>query len=210
MFNKIQYISQGTTMDQQIHAITAVLEAGCKWIQLRFKNASSDEFKTTALKVQQLCRDHQATFIINDHVELAKEIDADGVHLGLTDTSIEEARAILGFDKIIGGTANTLKDVFQRIDEKCDYVGLGPYRFTSTKEKLSPVLGLLGFTEIVSQLEIANKNIPIYAIGGIELEDITGIMEAGIYGIAVSGILTQQKDTQEIVTQLNQKIYANA
>ena len=210
MLSKIQYISQGTTVEEQIQNISTVLEAGCKWIQLRFKNASKDEFKATALKAKQLCKEFEATFIINDHVALAKEIDADGVHLGLTDTSIENARSILGFDKIIGGTANTLEDVLQRIEEKCDYVGLGPYRFTSTKEKLSPILGLQGFKEIVKQLDMTDKNIPIYAIGGIELNDIDAIIDAGIYGIALSGILTNQKDTKEIVTQLNQKTHANA
>ena len=137
MLSKIQYISQGLTIQSQLDNITSVLEAGCKWVQLRFKNASAEEFLETAKKVKILCEKHDAIFIINDNVELVKEIDADGVHLGLTDSTIKEARNIIGFDKIIGGTANTLDDVLRRISEKCDYIGLGPYRFTKTKEKLS-------------------------------------------------------------------------
>lgn len=210
MLSKIQYISQGSTIQQQIDNITSVLEGGCKWIQLRFKNASAEEFLETAKKVKILCEKHDAIFIINDNVELVKEIDADGVHLGLTDSTIKEARNIIGFDKIIGGTANTLDDVLRRISEKCDYIGLGPYRFTKTKEKLSPILGLDGFQEIMNHIHLSGNHIPLYAIGGIEIDDIPEIVNTGIYGVALSGILTNQKDTKEIITQLNHITYANA
>lgn len=210
MYNKIQYISQGSTKEEQIQNITSVLEGGCKWIQLRFKNASIEEFIVTAREVKELCSYHKAIFIINDNVDVAIDVDADGVHLGLTDMSIKEARSIIGFDKIIGGTANTLNDVLRRISEKCDYIGLGPYRFTTTKEKLSPILGLNGFQEIMDHIYLSGNHIPLYAIGGIEIEDINEILNTGIYGIALSGILSNQKGTTEIMKQLNQKIYANA
>lgn len=210
MLSKIQYISQGLTIQSQLDNITSVLEAGCKWVQLRFKNASAEEFLETAKKVKILCEKHDAIFIINDNVELVKEIDADGVHLGLTDSTIKEARNIIGFDKIIGGTANTLDDVLRRISEKCDYIGLGPYRFTKTKEKLSPILGLDGFQEIMNHIHLSGNHIPLYAIGGIEIDDIPEIVNTGIYGVALSGILTNQKDTKEIITQLNHITYANA
>ena len=210
MYSKIQYISQGSTKQEQIQNITSVLEAGCKWIQLRFKNATLQVFTSTALEVKKLCIKHGATFIINDNVNLVKEVNADGVHLGLTDMSIKEARRIVGSDKIIGGTANTLNDVLRRISEKCDYIGLGPYRFTYTKEKLSPILGLEGFQEIMGHIHLSGNHIPLYAIGGIELDDIPEILNTGIHGIALSGILSNKKDTSEIIKQLNQKIYANA
>jgi thiamine-phosphate pyrophosphorylase len=109
-------------------------------------------------------QEYLATFIINDNVHLAKQLDADGVHLGLSD---EEARLILGKTKIIGGTANTLK-MLQRTAENCDYIGLGPYQFT-TKQHLSPILGLEGYRSIIEQMKAKHPN-PIYAIGGITLE----------------------------------------
>ncbi|WP_228453268.1 thiamine phosphate synthase, partial [Chryseobacterium sp. CH1] len=115
---------------------------GIKWVQVRWKNAPENELISLCEISKQLCSEYQAVCIINDHVQIAKEIDADGVHLGLNDSAIEEARLILGKNKIIGGTANTLSDVLLRIKESCDYIGLGPLRFTTTKEKLSPVLGL--------------------------------------------------------------------
>ena len=210
MYSKIQYISQGATSEDQVDAISSVLDGGCKWIQLRFKNTSAAIFLQTALKVKALCEQYNATLIINDNVELAKEIDACGVHLGLTDTSIENARKILGETKIIGGTANTVEHVFQRIDEKCNYIGLGPFRFTSTKEKLSPILGIEGYQHVMNSLKSKGIEIPIFAIGGIKVEDVNAILNTGIYGVSLSGTLTNVKNPTEIITQLNKNIYASA
>jgi thiamine-phosphate pyrophosphorylase len=210
MYSKIQYISQGATSEDQVDAISSVLDGGCTWIQLRFKNTSAANFLQTALKVKALCEQYNATLIINDNVELAKEIDACGVHLGLTDTSIENARKILGETKIIGGTANTLEHVLQRIYEKCNYIGLGPFRFTSTKEKLSPILGIEGYQHVMNSLKSKGIEIPIFAIGGIKVEDVNAILNTGIYGVALSGTLTHIKNPTEIITQLNKNIYASA
>lgn len=187
---KLQYISQGDTQEEQLNNIQKALEFGCRWIQLRFKKANAETLEQTALFVKELCEKFDAIFIINDHVTLAKKIDADGVHLGLTDTSIKEARELLGEEKIIGGTANTYEDVVQRFHEKCNYVGLGPFKFTSTKEKLSPIVGLEGYKKIISTLKSEGIEIPIFAIGGILEEDIEPILNTSIYGVAVSGLIT--------------------
>jgi len=187
---KLQYISQGDTQEEQLNNIQKALEFGCRWIQLRFKKANAETLEQTALLAKELCQKFDALFIINDHINLAKKIDADGVHLGLTDSSIQEARELLGDKKIIGGTANSYEDVIQRYHEKCNYVGLGPYKFTITKEKLSPIVGLEGYKEIISKLENKGVEIPIFAIGGILEEDIDPILNTGIYGIAVSGLIT--------------------
>ncbi|HVA99299.1 MAG TPA: thiamine phosphate synthase [Bacteroidia bacterium] len=208
MYSKIQYISQGTTVSEQLTNIEKVLDAGCDWIQLRFKNATENELINSAESVKKLCEKYKATFIVNDHVELAKKINADGVHLGLQDTSIKNARAILGSKKIIGGTANTLNDVLKRVEEKCDYIGLGPFAFTITKEKLSPVLGIEGYQKIMNELQKINISIPIYAIGGIELEDVESIVNTGVYGIAVSGLITHHNNKRILFEQLNQQLNA--
>lgn len=204
MFSKLQYISQGDTRQAQILNICQALDHGCTWIQLRFKKAQPKELIQVAEHVKRLCEEYQATIIVNDAVDLAQQIEADGVHLGLSDTSIEKARTILGPDKIIGGTANTLSDVLQRVEEKCDYIGLGPFRFTTTKEKLSPILGLEGYREITRELTLRTIQIPLYAIGGILLDDIEPLLESGIHGIAVSGMITQ---TPELITTLKHKLY---
>lgn len=190
---KLQYISQGNTIQEQELYIRKALDNGIKWLQVRWKNAPENELINLCEISKQLCSEYQSVCIINDHVQLAKEIDADGVHLGLNDSSIEEARQTLGENKIIGGTANTLSDVIQRINESCDYIGLGPLRFTTTKEKLSPVLGFEGYQEIVDGLKGKSIDIPkIFAIGSITLEDILPLQEMEIYGVAISGLITKQ------------------
>ncbi|MGE8433729.1 thiamine phosphate synthase [Chryseobacterium joostei] len=190
---KLQYISQGSTRQEQELNIHKALDNGIKWIQVRWKNGKENELISLCEISKQLCSEYQSVCIINDNVLLAKNIDADGVHLGLNDGSVEEARLILGKNKIIGGTANTLSDVLQRINESCDYIGLGPLRFTSTKEKLSPILGFEGYQEIINHLQEKSTEVPkIFAIGGVTLEDIIRLQQIGIYGVSVSGQITTQ------------------
>jgi thiamine-phosphate pyrophosphorylase len=190
---KLQYISQGFTIEDQELNIRKALDNGVKWIQVRWKNAPENEFIKLCEISKKLCSDNHTMCIINDHIQIAKLIGADGVHLGLNDESIEVARQILGENKIIGGTANTIGDVLQRINEECDYIGLGPLRFTSTKEKLSPILDFEGYEKIIQDLKERSIEIPkIFAIGGVVLEDIELLQQIGIYGVAVSGQITNQ------------------
>lgn len=195
MKHKLQYISQGSSLEAQQNNIIRALEAGADWVQVRWKNAPEQELLELCLTVKKYCVAYGAVCIINDNVQLAKEVAADGVHLGLDDGSVAAARLLLGPGKIIGGTANTLADVRQRIAEACSYIGLGPFAFTTTKEKLSPVLGLEGYRHICNYFsENRVKLPPLYAIGGIGPEDILPLMETGIYGIALSGLLTTRPE----------------
>ena len=203
MYSKLQYISQGNTAQEQLSNITQVLDAGCTWVQLRFKNASATEVQVLAEQVKTITEKYKATFIINDHTHIAKAVQADGVHLGLSDMSVTEARSIIGSNKIIGGTANTVEHVQKRIQEKCNYIGLGPFRFTHTKKNLSPVLGLQGIEDIIKHISLLQKSIPVYAIGGITQEDITAIMQTGVFGIAISGDLTQSKNKKNWINTFN-------
>lgn len=171
-------------------------------MQLRMKNATVDEIRPVALEAMALCKVAGATFIIDDHVALVKEIGADGVHLGKNDMPIDEARRILGPDFIIGGTANTFEDVVMHYNNGANYIGCGPFRFTTTKEKLSPVLGLEGYRDIVAKMKDAGIDIPVVAIGGINAEDIPQIMETGVTGIALSGTVLRASNPIEEMQRL--------
>lgn len=208
MYSKLQYISNGISVNEQLESIQKALDSGCSWIQLRFKN--ENEVEKLAEKVKILCSSYQATFIVNDFVHVAKNVEADGLHLGLEDESVASAREILGENKIIGGSTNTFEDVLKRIEEKCDYIGLGPFRFTQTKDRLSPVLGLGKYAFIQQELEKRDLSIPIYAIGGIQLEDIQSILETGVYGIAVSGLVGGSKNPNELVKQIKHLMYVKS
>ena len=186
---ELQFITHFTDRYSYYDSARMALEGGCRWIQLRMKDATPEEVRTEAVRVQALCKEYGATFIIDDQVELVKELHADGVHLGKKDMPIAEARQILGKDFIIGGTANTFEDVQMHYQAGADYIGCGPFRFTTTKKNLSPILGLDGYSSIVSQMKAAGINLPIVAIGGITYDDIPAIMQTGVTGIALSGTI---------------------
>ena len=183
----LQFISHYTDKYSYLDSICLALQGGCRWIQLRMKDATDDEVRPIAIEAQKLCKQYGATFIIDDRVALVKELQADGVHLGKNDMPIAEARRLLGPDYIIGGTANTIWDVKAHYAAGADYIGCGPFRFTTTKQKLSPVLGLDGYRRIIIEMRAAHIDLPIVAIGGITKDDIPAILATGITGIALSG-----------------------
>ncbi len=190
----LQFISHYTEKYTYLDSVKIALEGGCKWVQLRMKDATDAEVLPIAVEAQKLCREAGATFIIDDRVELVRQIGADGVHLGLGDMPIAEARKILGEKFIIGGTANTFENVKAHYQASANYVGCGPFRFTTTKKKLSPVLGLEGYRSIVSKMKEQGIDIPIVAIGGITAEEIPQIMQTGVTGIALSGTVLRAED----------------
>lgn len=210
MLPKIQFISQGNTREAQIVSLQKALDAGVTWVQLRYKNVAEIEVFRLAEEVKKRTENYNALLTINDFSSVAKAVEANGLHLGLTDGSIDQARNLLGNAKIIGGTANTLTDVQQRMTESCDYIGLGPLRFTATKEKLSPVLGFEGYKSIIDSFDNPENLKPIFAIGGVTVADVSEIMNLGIYGIAVSGLISNADKPNEVVTQLNEILYTYA
>ena len=192
---RLQFITHYTQKYSYTDSARIALEGGCKWVQLRMKDADDLLLEETALVVQKICREYGATFIIDDNVALAKKIGADGVHLGKNDMPVAQARKILGENFIIGATVNSFEDVLPHLQESSpDYFGCGPYRFTSTKQKLAPILGLEGYRSIVGKMRESNISIPIVAIGGICKEDVSLLMDTGIDGIALSGSVLRADD----------------
>ena len=192
---QLQFITHHNDRYSYIDSARIALEGGCRWIQLRMKEASEELFEETALAVQSMCREHGATFIIDDNVALAKRIGADGVHLGKNDMPIAEARNILGDDFIIGSTANSFEDIVNTLRTATpDYFGCGPYRYTTTKQNLSPILGVEGYRAIIEQMRCHNIDIPLIAIGGITKADISTLLACGASGIAISGSILNAQD----------------
>ncbi|PWG78934.1 thiamine phosphate synthase [Pararcticibacter amylolyticus] len=207
MIDKLHYISQAAADGSHLTAIKNALAAGCKWIQLRVKDEPESSILAYAAEAASLCKVFGAKLIINDYPEIALKAGADGVHLGLDDMPVREARAIAGTRLIIGGTANTFAHVLQRAAEGADYIGLGPYRFTTTKKRLSPVLGIEGYQSVMQQARQSGIGLPVIAIGGIEVDDVPLIMKTGVYGIAVSGAITHAADRLQTVKRMYDLIF---
>ncbi len=197
--NKLHYISQGNTPKEHLENIQKACQSGAELVQLRLKNLSEKKVLKTAVEAREITSHFQTRLIINDHYKIAKEVKADGVHLGKTDTCPTVARKHLYTWQIIGGTANTIEDCKILIAKEVDYIGLGPFRFTSTKENLSPILGLDGYALIIEELKTTT---PIIAIGGIKENDITEILKTGVSGIAMSGEITREFNKIRVFHQL--------
>ena len=199
---KLQFITHQTERYSYLDSARMALEGGCKWIQLRMKETPLDEVERVALELKPLCKQHDALLVLDDHVELTKKLEVDGVHLGKNDMPIAEARRVLGEGFIIGGTANTFDDVKAHYQAGADYIGCGPFRFTTTKKNLSPVLGLEGYRSIIARMEEEGIDLPVVAIGGITYDDIPQLLQTGINGIAMSGSILRADDPVEETRRL--------
>ncbi|HEY8938403.1 MAG TPA: thiamine phosphate synthase [Cyclobacteriaceae bacterium] len=202
--SKLHYITQEVQNKPHWQLAEEACQAGVSWVQLRIKNKSLEEITDITIKTQEVCKHYGSKLIINDHVTIAKQCKTDGVHLGKTDMDALEAKNILGDDTIIGGTANTLEDLKTLVSKGVDYIGLGPFKFTTTKEKLSPILGLEGYREIMKQFMLEKKTKPVIAIGGILPEDVDLLLETGVYGVAVASSIGLASDMSVVVNEFTE------
>lgn len=194
---KLQLITHGKSGNEILSQVNEVCDAGVKWVQLRAKNISEKELLPMAEEVKGICDQSGVKLIINDHPELAKSINAHGVHLGKNDMSPAKARRILGSEMIIGGTANTHQDIHGLIESGVDYIGYGPFGPTKTKNNLSPVLGIEGYKKAVNYCNENGFDVPLIAIGGINENDVESILSIGIHGIAISSAIVARKNIEK-------------
>ncbi|WP_215226110.1 thiamine phosphate synthase [Echinicola shivajiensis] len=195
----LQYITPNLDhQDDYLYNIKLVCENGVDWVQLRMKEFPKDTILQTASKAKHICDQYGCQLIINDHPEIAHKVGASGVHVGKEDKEVEYIRERYGNKLIIGATANCLEDILG-VAETADYIGLGPFRFTETKKKLSPVLGVEGFKTIMDALKIKGINIPVLGIGGIGESDITDLKTTGIYGVALSGFIHKSENQRLMI-----------
>ena len=157
--------------------------AGARWIQVRHKGDTLEDWTRLARDVVEVCRSFGAVCIVNDSVDVALASGADGVHLGKMDEGWTSARARLGRSLLLGGTVNNVEDAGRVLEAGClDYVGIGPLRYTATKKKLAPVLGVAGVRSLVAMLD----GVPAWVIGGVEPADLPELRALGAAGAAVS------------------------
>lgn len=199
MLQFITHESERLSIPEQVRL---AIEGGCRWIQLRMKHATDEEVAAMAREITPICKETGTILVIDDRVEVVMETKVHGVHLGKDDMDPAKAREYLGPHAIIGCTANTAADILALAPLDIDYIGLGPFRFTTTKERLSPVLGLDGYRKIIGEVRAAGCQLPIVAIGGIEPADVPALLETGVNGIAMSGAIINSPDPAATVASL--------
>lgn len=202
---KLQFITNYSNDISISEMVEIACSSGIKWIQLRMKKSSDEEILNEGKKIREICNKYNAVFIMNDKLDLVDQLNADGVHLGKNDTCVKQAREILGKSKIIGATANTYQDVAKQYKNGADYIGLGPFTTTNTKDNLSPVLGVQTYIDIINACKKEGLDIPIIAIGGIKSKHIKDLAQTGISGVAVSSLIANSAEpklsAQEIKKQ---------
>jgi thiamine-phosphate pyrophosphorylase len=188
--SKLQYITTNAAMAEQ------ACIGGIDWIQLRLKDVSYDEYFATGKEVQAVCKKYNTAFIINDDVKLALDLNADGVHVGKDDPLPQHyIDEMLAKNKIIGCTCNAIEDLEHLSGKAVGYIGLGPFRFTTTKNKLSPILRIEGYRKLFEQISERKLALPpIVGIGGITENDVAELLSTGLHGIAVSGAISNADD----------------
>lgn len=190
----LQFITSTTSKIPVTDQIFAFIEGGGRWVQIRMKDASDEDIKRVVDAVKPKCIETGTFLLLNDRVELAKELNVGGVHLGKEDMPVSKARMLLGAAAVIGVTANTFADIAAVSNLDIDYYGIGPFAQTSTKENLAPILGLDGIRDICYEMEKKEIMIPHVAVGGIKLDDVIPLLEAGVNGIAVSSAIANADD----------------
>ena len=169
-----------------------VLPGGTKIVQLRGKGLSSKELLEQAREIRELTRKAGATFIVNDRADIAILSDADGVHLGQDDLPIAEARKILGREKLIGISTHNLDQALKAEQEGSDYIGFGPVFGTKTKADAEEAKGIEALKEVKKKVSI-----PVIAIGGINLENLKEVIDAGADGVAVISAIVKAENIEE-------------
>lgn len=205
MIEKLHYITQGDSVEEQVQNALEACKAGVNWLQFRMKSRELSDVKAAGEEISKICSYYDVKFVVNDHVHLAKKLNAFGLHIGKNDMLPAEARKVIGSKMILGCTANTFQDI-ENVKDHADYIGLGPYRFTTTKKDLSPVLGLEGYKSILEQVSLLGIDLPIIAIGGIDTTDVAGLIKQGLYGIAVASLINNSTDKEMTVEQLNKEL----
>lgn len=205
----LQFITHPSEKYSIPEEVQMAIEGGCRWIQLRMKESSDEEVREVATEIMPMCQETGTILVLDDRVELANELRVHGVHLGKTDMDPVQARELLGPHAIIGVTANTADDIIALRGKDVDYVGLGPYRYTTTKSKLSPIIGIEGYAEIIKAKKDAGIELPVVAIGGITIDDIDSLMATGVNGVAVSGAIINADDPVEYTERFLNRLNAN-
>lgn len=170
------WLKEGETLGD---VVESVLQNGATFLQIREKDLAQDAFEAEAERLKTLCTQHEVPFVVNDSVEIALKIDADGVHVGQSDIKGRDIRSIIGPDKILGISAGTVEDAIAAEKSGADYIGVGAIFSTSTK-KNARSMTMEQLKEIVSAVSI-----PVVAIGGISTENILQLRGSGVDGVAV-------------------------
>ncbi|GGH22282.1 thiamine phosphate synthase [Mucilaginibacter phyllosphaerae] len=202
--SKFHYLTQDLPGRSHPEQAQIACEAGANWIQYRCMSKGDEEMITELHQIASICDDWGATLIIANHYHLLDRVDAQGVHIEALNADYAAIREAITDEKTLGASAADIETLL-RIQNTgaADYCGYGPFAHTTTKANDKPLLGYDGYRALQNQ----NIDLPVIAVGGVQLKDIELLMQAGIYGIAVSSAVNLSPDPDAMVKEIYRKIY---
>ena len=201
---KLHIITDNVLQDRFSHTdLTAMaISGGADTIQFRMKKGTIKEMIETAGRMKEMCSEAGVIFIVNDRIDIALAVDADGVHLGQDDFPVPLARKLLGDEKIIGGSAGNIEEARKCQSEGVDYIGFGPVYTTTSKDDAGIACG----NDLMEQAT-REITLPFIAIGGVDLEKVPDVMRTGAYGIAVISAVCCRDDPEHATRMLREVLY---
>ncbi len=202
--SKFHYLTQDLPNRTHVGQVHIACQSGANWIQYRCLTKSDDELIEEINEIAAICDDWGATLILTNHYHLLDRVDAQGVHIEDFDADLVAIRDHIGDDKTLGASATNVERLLQVQDTGVvDYCGYGPFAHTDTKPNNKPLLGFEGYRTLQNH----PVEIPVIAVGGVQLSDVEPLLETGIYGIAVSGAINLAPDPGSMLKEFYQKIY---
>lgn len=182
-----------------VEIVRAAIAGGATAVQLRWKTGPLAEALAVGRQLRQLCQEHNVLFIVNDRVDLALALEADGVHVGVSDLPVTEARRLLGPERVVGFSPETLEQALAAQAAGADYLGVGSVFPTTTKADAGPAVGLAHLATLAQAVSI-----PVVGIGGIHAENARAVIEAGAVGVAVISAVVAAEDVQVAARRLRE------
>jgi thiamine-phosphate pyrophosphorylase len=205
--SKLHYLTQDLEEKSHLEQVITACEAGANWIQYRCLSKSDEEMLEELHQIASICDDWGTTLIITNHAHLVSLADIQGVHIEDMDVDLTLIRAQIGEDKTLGGSANTYTQIVTHIKNGADYIGCGPFGHTDTKPNNDTHWGVNGYQEISKKLQENNLEIPLIAVGGIQLQNIDSLLTTGIHGIAVSAAINKSDDPATAYKEMHKLIF---
>ena len=199
---KTMFITHHNERFDYVSGAMADLDGGIRFIQLRMKDAADEEVMAAARQLRPACDQHGALLTVDDRLQLLETGLFDGVHVGKNDMPVAEAKKITGRRFLLGATCNTAEDMLKAAEDGADYIGLGPFRFTTTKKNLSTILGIEGYRQRMESMHNHGLHLPVYAIGGITPGDLPELKETGIHGVALSSVILEASSPENTINQI--------
>lgn len=205
---RFHYLTQDLPNSSHVDQVLQACELGAKWIQFRCFSKSDQELISEIGEIAAICDDWGTTLILTDHLHLLREVDAQGVHIEDMEADFIQIRKQIGEDKTLGASANTFEQIQRIADSRTvDYIGCGPFAVTQTKPNDYPILGVEGYQALVDRMKDTGIDIPLLAVGGVQVTDVEALLNTGIHGIAVSAAVNHAADPRRSFEEFYHKIY---